>query len=539
MILLYFVLLFSEKTFGTLGAGGPISDLQANMDVKHLYLQLKMDPTHKTIEGKAEWDVVLRNPQLRKLEWDLYSGLVVSHVTSEQQNLDFKQDGHKVFITLPDQPSPKISVRIHYAGQPFEAINPPWQGGFTWVKTDQGSPWVAVSCQGEGAKVWFPAKDQIGDKIEGFRLEFTVPEGLVCAANGRLIETTQPQPGWTQFTWVSDYSVNPYNISFGLGDYGLQEDLFKDRENRETPVAFYYLKHHQKSDQITGDTRSFQQKRDDLVQEFMRYLDFYARHFGPFPFQQDKAGIVQTPYLGMEHQTINAYGNHFKMVDGYDWLLLHELGHEWWGNKVSVADWRDFWIHEGICTYSTAMFLEETKGIEGAFTFLTGLRKQISNAKPIVGPPQSTTSESYSLDVYYKGALMLHSLRFLLGKAALDDILKTFATSPATTYLSAVTTEDFISLTERISEQDLRWFFDRYLYQAELPSLSVTKKGKNLHLAWDSEAFPMPIEIQLKHKGKTTFHRIKMPRGKGTLALPKNASYSVDPRSWVLKSNPP
>lgn len=538
MSFIFLLFFFNEKAFGTLGAGGPLSDIQANMDVKNLYLSLKVDPTKQEISGFAEWDVVLKSSDPHKLEWDLFEKLKVSRVSRDGQDLNFEQKGHKLWVALGEETAAKYRIRIEYQGTPLEAARPPWRGGFTWAKTDQNNHWIAVSCQGEGAKVWFPAKDQMGDKIEGMRLDLTVPEGLFAAANGLLIERTKPAEGWETFRWESQYPISPYNISFGIAEYGIDKDVFKDEEERETPVVYYFLKEHQKADQIEGDTRDFQTKRRDLIKEFKRYLSFYSRFYGPFPFYEEKAGIVQTPYLGMEHQTINAYGNNYKMKDGYDWLLLHELGHEWWGNKVSVHDWRDFWIHEGICTYSTAVFLEETQSLEKAQQYLAGLRKTLSNTKPILGKPQATTTESYSLDVYYKGALMLHSLRFLVGKKALDGVLKTFAMNPSNTYLHPADTEGFIEHAEQQTGRELDWFFDQYLKKAALPQLSVNKVDQQLQLSWDSATFEMPIEVRLIVEGETRFQRLPMTKGKAELTLPKGAQYHVDPNNWVLKSAP-
>lgn len=538
MIFLLFMLAFNDKPFGALGAGGPISPIQANMDVKNLHLSLKIDPKTQTIDGFASWKVQLKDSGLKKLEWDLFSGLKVKAIKTEGQPLNFKQDGHKILVDLPNEDQRDWTVRIEYAGTPFEAIRPPWQGGFTWSKTDQGTPWVAVSCQGEGAKVWFPSKDHMSDKIEGIKLEFTIPQNLYIAANGILTEQSEAVDGWTTFTWESQYPISPYNISFGLGEYGIEEDIFKDKNGLETSVVYYYITPHQKADQIPHDERDFATKRKVLIEEFKKYLDFYSRFYGHYPFYEDKAGIVQTPYLGMEHQTINAYGNHYKMENGYDWLLLHELGHEWWGNKVSLRDWRDFWIHEGICTYATAVFLEESQGLETALLHMQNLRPQLSNKKPIVGKANATTSDSYTLDVYYKGALMLHSLRYLLGKSTLDRILYEFAMSPSGTYLNSVTTDDFIHLANEISERDLQWFFNRYLYKSDLPRLTTELSDGVLNISWDSQTFNMPVEVRIKQQEQTHTHRVSMEHGKGQIPIPKDASYAVDPHNWILKAKP-
>lgn len=538
MLLLLFFLAFEDKPFGTLGAGGEVSAIQANMDVKELHLGVKIDPGKKNLSGFADWTVLLKNPSLLQLEWDLFSGFKVISVTGQNdQVLTFRRENHKLFVDLPPDGPREQHIRIEYAGQPLEAKNPPWQGGFTWAKTDSGQPWVAVSCQGEGAKVWFPTKDIMGDKIEGFQLDLTVPKPLFCAANGTLESVLPAEDGWHTFRWQSDYPINGYNISFGLADYAVIEDTFEGPDGDETPVAFYYLKEYQKADRLPGDDRDYATKAADLVEEFKKYLSFYARFYGPFPFAEDKAGVVHTPYLGMEHQTINAYGNHFKIEQDYDWLLLHELGHEWWGNKVSLHDWRDLWIHEGICTYSTGVFLEEVQGMEAAHQFFAGLRRTLANKKPIVGEKNTRTSDAYSLDVYNKGALMLHSLRFLLGKTHVDQILKDFAMSPSGTYLHPVDTGDFIALAETISERELDWFFEHYLFRAGLPQLTTERTGQKLLLAWDSEQFEMPLEVRVIHNGETRFHRVPMPGGKGELELPQGGQYNVDPNDWVLKNH--
>ncbi len=532
MTLTYFLAMLFYQEAASLASGGPLSPNQAAVDMRYLDLALKIDPDTKTIAGVATLHFqTLRN--LSVLELDLVPSLTVEKAVMDGREFAFERKAHKIFIRLPKSHPNPARVSLTYSGSPHEATRPPWSGGFNWSRTDGGRPWVGVSCQGEGGKLWFPCKAHPSDKFEGARLAITVPEGLYCAANGLLQQIVPAEDGWRTFVWETKYPISTYNLSINIADYEVMERTYSG--SREMPVIFYVLKEYQQGDQVPEDGRSYAQKKKDLLDAAVEYLHFFARFYGEYPFIEEKFGIAHTHYLGMEHQTINSYGNHFKIADDHDFLLFHEMAHEWWGNKISVADWADFWIHEGIGTYTSMVYLEDRFGLDRAVQYMERLSHSISNQKPLVPKKNAVSADVYSLDVYYKGALVLHTLRYLIGKPTLDHILRTLAQTPRLTYQPVVNTDHFIRISEALSGMDLSWFFQAYLYRADLPKLHVRREGARLELTWEPGNFPMPIELELQAGGQKTLERVPFPDGKARIELDAGATYRIDPKNWVLK----
>jgi aminopeptidase N len=282
-------------------------------------------------------------------------------------------------------------------------------------------------------------------------------------------------------------------------------------------------------------------KAPKLVELAEDHLRFYSRYFGEYPWIKEKFGLAHTHYLGMEHQTINAYGNHFRYNEkGYDWLMLHEMGHEWWGNYVTARDWADFWIHEGICSYAEALYVNDKFGLEAYHQYVAeSLRPRIQNRQPIVPKRNATTSEAYTIDVYAKAAVMLHTLRYIIGDALILDILKTFATGPAYTLHNRVVSQDFIELVNRKTGRNLDWFFQQYLYTASLPALEyklVQTQGQptELTMRWREEGFRLPVEIRVTDGEAATIKRYEVTSKPERHRLPKNAQVEIDPQKWIL-----
>ena len=523
-----------QHPFGTLEFGGELSAVQSAMDVTYLDLSLTIDPERHWLEGWAELEILLDDPSVDRVELDLLDAFSISAVTLDGRETRYERAGHKLFIPLPRDRGDRVRTHIAYQGHPLEAKRPPWEGGFNWSTTESGQPWVGLSCQGEGGKVWYPSKDHPSDKIDRARLRITLPEPLYCAANGLLQSIEAAREGWRTFDWRTDYPISVYNLTVNIADYAILERTYTG-ENGDMPVLLYVLKESQAADRQDGDPRDYQQKQADLLDMTLDYLAFYAKHFGEYPFIGEKFALAHTDYLGMEHQTINSYGNHFRVEDGYDWLLLHEMGHEWWGNKVSVTDWRDFWIHEGICTYATGMYLEEKQGFAAALAFFQDLAGEVTHRRPLAGKEPATASQAYQADVYNKGALVLHALRFLLGKRLVERILEAFANDPRHTYLKTVTSADFIAQANQIAGEPLEWFFNPYLYESEPPLLFARREGESLHLRWQSASFTMPVEVRIGGEGGSRYRRIAMVGGEGSLDLPAGVAVDLDPREWVMK----
>ncbi len=515
--------------FGVIASGGVLSANEAKYDVKYYDLNLKIDPAQRSLAGHVEVGLACVAPAMDTLEIDLLSSFEVSKIERNGRALSFTRHEHKIKAPLADRLAQNQSAtfRIHYSGQPLVAARPPWQGGFNWSKDQNGKPWVGVSCQGEGGKIWWPCKDHPSDEPDSVTLNLTVPDSLYCAANGVLESVSVPEKGWKTFRWKTRYPVNNYNVSINLGDYALVKRRYRGTTG-EMDIVFYVL-------------RQDSARAPALVEMADEFLHFYSRYFGEYPWIKEKFGLAHTDYLGMEHQTINAYGNHFRNTAlGYDGLMLHEMGHEWWGNSVTARDWADFWIHEGICSYAEALFVQDKFGMEAYHNYVEGnLRPRIRNQQPIVPKRNATTSETYNSDIYAKAAVMLHTLRYLLGEKALLDILKTFATDPAYTLHNRVVSQDFVDLVNRKSGRNLSWFFQQYLFTAAAPTLEykiVRAAGEKtvLELHWRERSFQLPVEVGLKTGATAATKRYAVTGKRQRHLIPQNAEVEIDPQGWIL-----
>ncbi len=509
-----------------LHSGGQLSKSQSSIDIHHYDIDLKVDPYKKTISGsvKIRFTLLKSTPEL---EIDLYQQFTVSGVLINGMSLGFDHRDNTIFIKNPDiDLFTHHQLKIIYGGSPPVAERPPWDGGFTWDKSDNGRPWVGVSCQGNGAHIWYPCKEHPSDKADSADIRITAPKPLIAVANGLLVSQKEQEDLWTTWHWKTQYPISTYNINFSLGDFDIIE---KTGYVLEEPlkIIYYVLPEAQKGGK-------------ELLDKAEEYLNFYATTFGQYPWIKEKFGLVHTPYWGMEHQTINAYGNAYKETKlGYDFILFHEMGHEWWGNYLSVADWSDFWIHEGFDTYAEAMYIEDQFGMEMAIQFVNErYKKNIKNEFPIVMDKNGTTKHLAGNDVYYKGAHVLHSLRYLIGDDVFKSSLREYIEMPKELEQNQTSTKEFISLIHENTGSDIQWFFDVYLYQNELPILNIKEKheGKRLFVDfwWENDGFKMPIEISYNGYNDEIKRKIEINNVPFKIALNDNSEYKVDPNSWLL-----
>ena len=523
-------------------AGSAASDYallpeQAAYDVKSYDLDLRLDIPNESLKGVLTAKAMVKSP-LAKFVLDLDTPLTANSVAmadgKKQLPLAFERKGNRIWITFPKtQPAGKmVELRVSYGGKPRVAKNPPWDGGFTWKKTADGSPWIAVTCEGEGEGegpvVWFPAKDQPTDEAETVSLHFTVPKNLVAAGNGKLQSVVENEDGTHTFNWFVSQPINNYNITIAVAPYKVIEDEVKSVSGMMIPIKFYVLPEHYEQ----GKT---------LVALQKKYLEFDEKYLGPFPFRADKIGIVETPHLGMEHQSLIAYGNRFRYnKNGHDWLLFHEFGHEWFGNLVTASDWRDLWIHEGFQSFMDTLYLEKTVGREAYIASMANRYKNLHNTKAVAPrDPGATTDDG---DIYDKGALILSTLRYYIGDDAFFRSLRRMTYPDPKmekvtdgTQTRFATTDDFMRIAERESGKDLGWFFELYFRQPALPKLSTSVNGNVLELKWETPnnmPFPMPIDVKIGNETR----RVEMPGGNGTVKLPQGAVYTIDPESWVLRA---
>ncbi|MEO6488440.1 MAG: M1 family metallopeptidase [Ferruginibacter sp.] len=485
---LLFLSFFSLKSFTqNLNSGGRLKPEQAIMDIRHYTVALDVDPVEKTINGYTDIELILSKPTTILL-FDLVHLYKVEQVLINGKVEPFKHDSDLLFINpVKELAAGRLSVKVKYGGHPGVASRPPWDGGFTWAKDKNNNPWIAITDEGEGSKILFPSKDHPSDEPnEGADLIITVPKGLVVAGPGSLINV-KVKSNKATYHWKTNYTINNYCILFNIGKYKVVKRLYKTVNGNTVPIEFYVLE----EDVLMADHHLDVLERSIRVQE---------KYFGEYPFVKEKIGICETPHLGMEHQTMNAYGNSFKYkkVGGqdFDWLMHHEFGHEWWGNKITAKDWGHYWIQEGICVFGDALFVREMEGEESYLKRMRTTALSLQNKKAVVLGDEVTEDEAYHPDIYGKGAFFMHTLRYVIGDDIFFPALKSFATDKRYTYDNLVTTTDVEQYFSKASEMNLKPLFDFYLRTVQkleinirqLDDTSYSIKLLNLDM-------PLPMDI--------------------------------------------
>jgi aminopeptidase N len=513
-------------------SGGELQADQACFDVQHYDLSLDVRPKTQTIEGRLTMQAKA-TVKTSSIRLDLENTLTVRSVSIDGAAVQFRHQQDKIQIPTALKPDTVFRVTINYGGKPRIAPRPPWSGGFTWKQTKAGLPWIATSCQGEGADIWWPCKDHPSDKPDSMDLHISVPANLYCASNGKLISDTK-KSGKRHFHWRVSTPISNYCVALNIAPYKVLKKKFKSVAG-DTFDAFFFC---------------LPESLADAKKAFPHFLD-HVRHMeeicGPYPFRADKYAIVETPHLGMEHQSIIAYGNHYRLdKDGYDWLHHHEMCHEWWANLVTCRDWKDMWIHEGIGTYMQALYLEKARGMKAYRDKMRVDSLQIRNRAPIAPREIKNTQEiqfaTGGNEIYMKGSWVMHTMRWLMGDEKFFLVLRRMAypdpAMEASTDGSAIRfsdTEEIRAIAEKHYGKDLSWFFEVYTRSAGLPRLIKETKDGHLHLEWqcpvDGVVFPMPVQVEIN--GKLT--RVEMPSGKASIAIRPKDKINVDPHRWILK----
>ncbi|MCF8448006.1 MAG: M1 family metallopeptidase, partial [Bacteroidia bacterium] len=406
-----------------------------------------------------------------------------------KSNLPIKRKYNALWIKLPNTigRGENFELIIHYGGKPVIAKRPPWEGGLVWKKDKQGRPWIGVACEQVGANLWWPLKDHLTAEPDSMQMTFIVPDGLTAVSNGLLINKNTEGPKDT-FTYKVSYPINTYNATFYIGNFEHFSTVYDRGENKK--LHFYVLDYNL-------------EKAQEHFKQTTKIISAYERLFGEYPFWNDQYKLVESPFEGMEHQTAIAYGNGYKNnAQGVDYIILHESAHEWWGNAISVKDYADIWIHEGMATYSEALFMEDQFGYRSYSNYLNFYSMLIKNKRPMVGPKDVNFWNYKDSDPYMKGALMMHSLRNTINDDHLFfDIIKTFY---QTYKYQTVTSKDFIEMVNQKTGSDYSWFFNKYLYQHQPPKLVYVLKvneatnTQELTYRWDQtdSNFKMPIYIK-------------------------------------------
>jgi len=533
IILFWFVKIFPQ--FGSQDSGGPLTPEWAAYDVKFYNINLNINPDKQTINGwvgVAVEAVIDMNEFVLDLDDRYRITKIVWSSPTEYKELVFKHEKGKINIQLPEEviKGKSFTIKVYYNGKPRVAEKPPWDDGFTWSKTKNGDHWIGVSCQGGGADIWWPCKDHPSDEPDSVLLNWTVPQNLICASNGKLRYVLDNKEGTKTFSWFVSTPINNYGISINIAPYYTIQYQYTSVTGEEIPVTIWVLPENM-------------EKAREHCPEFLDHLRFYERLLGPYPFRADKYGVAETPYLGMEHQTIIANGYGYRDDQfGFDWLHHHELGHEWWGNMVTAKDWSDFWIHEAVDGYMQTLYIEEKLPERSPSAFMMNW-KMWKNEQPIAPRKEMTGNEAYTNDMYSKGSYVLHTLRYYVGDDTFKKILRRWAyPNPEMENVTDgsqcrfATTDEFLEIAEDVSGKNLDWFWEVYFRQASLPVLKTKIKKGFLYLEWEIEndlPFSVPVEVKLADE----IIKVEMREGSGSIKIPAGVEPVIDPNKWITMAD--
>lgn len=485
---------------------GSLNKFRSSFDVSFYHLHLRINEEQKFISGSNQISFNAIH-EIDTIQIDLFSNLFIDSIVSNNQRLSFSRDSNHVFIYLKSKlaANQQYRITIFYHGYPLRASNPPWNGGFVWEKDSLGRPWFSVACEGLGASSWWPMKDHLSDEPDSMKISLEVPGGLMSISNGTLMEVKEMSGGYKKYTWLVHYPINSYNVTFYSGHYRHFSDTINIPAQFPLPLDYYVLDYH------------YQNARKHFGQ-IKKILACFSKYFGPYPFYQDGYGLVESSYWGMEHQGAIAYGNHYKNdLYDFDFIIVHETAHEWWGNSLSVGDHGDMWIHEAFATYAESILIEETYGYSQALKYLAFQRKRIMNQEPMSGPLNVNYNGWKDTDIYYKGAWMLQSIRYAMNndslwfawihKVAMDFRMHIVNTAMITDHFNRFFKSDFTSL------------FKGYLQCTQPPVLEYEydKKKQLMQFRWESCAagFNLPLTLTagndtLRIHPQTTWSSTKM-----------------------------
>jgi len=526
-----------QSTPFTLATDQPRTPEQLAVTFDKADLTIRVIPADKAIDAVAVLDFTATAP-VSALVVELDTILTISSVQVDGVEVPAgtwtNPEGRlTVPLATPLVAGGKASLRIAYAGKPRVAPRAPWNGGFVWSTAPTGEPWIATAVQGEGCDLFWPCIDHPLAEPGRVDLHIVVPSDLSAPSNGRFLGKVDNGDGTTTWNW-SAASPNTYAIALNIGPYEELTAQYESRFGNRFPMSYWYLK---------SDAPADAQR---LFAEFAPMLDFFEATIGPYPFGDEKMGVVETPHLGMEHQTINAYGNAYKLDGrGFDWLLQHEFSHEWFGNQLTNTNADDMWLHEGLGSYMQPLYDRWLNGDRYMQFNLAEQRKGVANRFPIVTGTLKTENEVYDddigpgLDIYNKGSLIAHSLRMLIGDRAFFQSIRRLVYDrpdprPGNFRPHYASTADFLAIVNDETGKDLSWFFHGYLYQAVLPDLRQTRDGDRLSLEWvtgDGTAFPMPVEVEIDGRRQV----VPMRDNRGSVRVADGTHVLIDPDNKVLR----
>jgi aminopeptidase N len=478
---------------------GHLNEFRTCFDVKHYDLKVNIDVSARTISGKNRI-LMVATRSLKKFQLDMFRNMSIDSVLYDGDKLEFDRDADAFYVRFqePVAKDDTFSVSVFYHGKPFFSLNPPWSGGFIWEKDTLGRDWIAVACEGAGASLWWPNKDHLSDEPDSMQISIIAPDSLVAISNGLLKKVTVLMGSKKEWTWEVTYPINNYNVTLNLAHYGYFQEIYRNSASDLLPLDYYVL------DYNLDKARTHFGQVKEMLACFEHYL-------GEFPFWNDGYALVETPYWGMEHQSCIAYGNEYENNDyGFDFIIVHESAHEYWGNSITVKDHAELWIHESFATYMEVLYVEYFLGRSRAQQYLNDQRKMIYNVKPVLGPLEVNYNDWDDADMYNKGSWMLHSIRNTLN----DDSLW-FRMLKATYQefkFKNITSSDIINFMDAMTPSNLKPIFLHFLTTTEIPTLkvkkSVSKKGLELVYQWENveNDFDMPVVLQINNEQDLTLN---------------------------------
>lgn len=460
-------------------------------DVQRYDLNIKINPEDKFISGYNDISFKVLEAT-KRIQLDLFENMQVDSIVFQHQKLNFQREYHAVFISFFKELKAGQShqIRFYYSGYPQTAKRAPWDGGLVWNQDASGKPWVGVAVQGTGASLWFPVKDHQSDEPDqGATIKVAVPDGLMNVSNGRFLGSENLGDGYTRWDWEVKNPINNYDITINVGDYVHFGEKYKGLD-----LDYYVL-------------RANLEKAQIQFEEVKPMMDCFQEKFGEYPFSEDSFKLVETPYLGMEHQSAVAYGNHYQMgylgrdLSGtgvgllWDFIIIHESAHEWFGNSITSADIADMWIHEGFTTYAESVYVECRWSYEKAMQYINGLGRLVRNDRTIIG--QYGVNSEGSGDMYVKGALLLNTLRHLIND---DDkwwqLMRAYAEKFRHQIIDTPTVIRFFNAQTGL---ELEPVFEQYLFHKNLPELQIRRVDNLFQYRWktDVAGFEMPFEYKI------------------------------------------
>jgi len=493
LVVIGFQNLLAQETFSRKDSlQGGLRPERTCFDVQHYDLNIKINIDEKSIVGYNDISFKVVD-KTKKIQIDLFENMQIDSIIYNSKKLQYKRDFNAVFIDFPNELNVNATekIRFYYSGKPLVAKNAPWDGGFVFKKDKEGRPWVGVAVQGTGASLWYPVKDSQTDEPDnGATIKVAVPNGLTEVSNGRLTGTEDLKNGYTRWDWEVKSPINTYDITVNIANYAHIHDNLEGLD-----IDYYVLSYNE------------ERAKKHFDADVKPMLTCFQSKFGKYPFTEDGYKLVETSYLGMEHQSAVAYGN--KYLKGYlgsdlsmtgvgltfDYIIVHESGHEWFGNSITSKDIADMWIHEGFTQYTEIVFIECQNGYDKAMKYAKGLQRNVRNDQPIIG--NYGVNNEGSGDMYPKGALMLNTLRHVINN---DELWWKIILKYSETFRhKIIDTETVISFFNQESGMDLTSIFNQYLRYTTIPVLNLKIEKNKLYCSWTAseENFKMPVDIKI------------------------------------------